>query len=79
MQKDETTIIEKIRLYFKKRCLIQPPVEGDPRLLTPKIKTGIVACVSLVACTAGFSSTIYFPGNISQPYKKELTHLLLFI
>ncbi|OBZ81570.1 MFS antiporter QDR2 [Choanephora cucurbitarum] len=52
----------RIRSYFRERMALKPPVLEDPRLLDPKIKSGIVACISLVACTGGFSSTIYFPG-----------------
>lgn len=63
MEKNESTSSAKIKSYLKKRCMIKPPVETDPRLFNPRKKTGIVACISLVACTAGFSSTIYFPGN----------------
>jgi hypothetical protein len=68
MQKDEqklNTLIKtsSIKNFFKRRCLISPPVESDPRFLPASIKNGIVACVALVACTAGFSSTIYFPGE----------------
>ncbi|OAD07841.1 hypothetical protein MUCCIDRAFT_135793 [Mucor lusitanicus CBS 277.49] len=51
--------------------MFAPPVDTDPRLLPPRVKTGIVACVSLVACTAGFASTIYFPG---LPYVTEELH-----
>lgn len=53
----------RIRSYFRERMALKPPVLEDPRLLDPKIKSGIVACISLVACTGGFSSTIYFPGK----------------
>lgn len=63
MAKDDSTTLDNIKTYFKKRCLIKPPVETDPRLFSPGKKTSIVACISLVACNAGFSSTIYFPGN----------------
>lgn len=66
MQKDEQQLNIKtfsIKKFLKKRCLISPPVVSDPRLLPDRMKNGIVACVALVACTAGFSSTIYFPGN----------------
>ncbi|CAO0795331.1 unnamed protein product [Mucor circinelloides] len=73
MQKDEQQLNIKtfsIKKFLKKRCLISPPVDSDPRLLPDRMKNGIVACVALVACTAGFSSTIYFPG---LPYvTKEL-------
>ncbi|KAI8984509.1 major facilitator superfamily domain-containing protein [Mycotypha africana] len=67
MQKDErrqknvnrTTVI---KLYIRKKFAIRPPVNEDPRLYSPRFKSLIVACVSLVACTGGFTSTIYFPG-----------------
>ncbi|RCI01818.1 hypothetical protein CU098_005540 [Rhizopus stolonifer] len=62
MQESSDATLVKIKHYFKKRSAFRPPVEEDPRLLDPKIKSRIVACISLVACTGGFSSTIYFPG-----------------
>ncbi|KAG2194278.1 hypothetical protein INT46_000046 [Mucor plumbeus] len=76
MQKDEQKLntsikTSSIKNFFKRRCLISPPVESDPRFLPASIKNGIVACVALVACTAGFSSTIYFPG---LPYVTEELH-----
>lgn len=53
----------KLKTYFKQKCMFAPLVDADPRLLPPRVKTGIVACVALVACTTGFASTIYFPGT----------------
>ncbi|CAO0791641.1 unnamed protein product [Mucor circinelloides] len=61
----------KLKTYFKQKCMFAPLVDADPRLLPPRVKTGIVACVALVACTAGFASTIYFPG---LPYVTKELH-----
>lgn len=64
MEKDETVLSKKTRIknYFWKRCEISPVVEEDPRLLSNRVKSNIISCAALVACTGGFSSTIYFPG-----------------
>ncbi|KAF7732041.1 hypothetical protein EC973_007146 [Apophysomyces ossiformis] len=51
-----------IRQTIESRIRLRPPVEEDPRLFGPRKKGLILACCALVACTGGFSSTIYFPG-----------------
>ncbi|KAG2206520.1 hypothetical protein INT47_008537 [Mucor saturninus] len=53
---------QRIKQAIKKRCQIKPPVTSDPRLFHPRAKSGIIACIALVATAGGFSSTIYFPG-----------------
>lgn len=60
-QQTNTTVI--LKSYLKRKCILAPPVDTDPRILPPKVKNRIVASVALVACTAGFASTIYFPGK----------------
>ncbi|KAI7873127.1 major facilitator superfamily domain-containing protein [Mucor mucedo] len=47
---------------LKSRLLPRPPVLSDPRLLKTGSKAIILICLGLCASTAGFSSTIYFPG-----------------
>jgi hypothetical protein len=41
----------------------KPPVTQDPRTFNSKTKSVILICVGLCASTAGFASTIYFPGT----------------
>ncbi|EPB84171.1 hypothetical protein HMPREF1544_09093 [Mucor circinelloides 1006PhL] len=41
---------------------IKPAVTQDPRTFGSKTKGVILVCVGLCASTAGFASTIYFPG-----------------
>lgn len=41
----------------------KPPVTQDPRTFGSKTKNVILICVGLCASTAGFASTIYFPGK----------------
>ncbi|KAI9316277.1 major facilitator superfamily domain-containing protein [Dichotomocladium elegans] len=47
---------------LKRRFLIKPPVEDDPRLLSTRTKGYILVILCLCAASPGFSSTIYFPG-----------------
>ncbi|KAL0074901.1 major facilitator superfamily domain-containing protein [Phycomyces blakesleeanus] len=51
-----------IKHALQSRLLWKPPVEGDPRLLSPRTKGIIIFCLAICASTSGFSSTIYFPG-----------------
>lgn len=53
----------KTKRFLKSRLLIQPPVDSDPRLLSRGSKALILVIIALAATTAGFSSTIYFPGT----------------
>ncbi|KAI8975051.1 major facilitator superfamily domain-containing protein [Mycotypha africana] len=48
--------------YLKSRLLWRPPVEADPRELSKRHKLAILVCLALCGSTAGFASTIYFPG-----------------
>ncbi|CAO3626074.1 unnamed protein product [Mucor fragilis] len=41
---------------------IKPPVTQDPRTFGSTTKGVILVCIGLCAGTAGFASTIYFPG-----------------
>lgn len=55
--------MQAVKSYFVKKFSLKPGSDEDPRLLSSRVKNGIIYCIALVACTAGFSSTIYFPGK----------------
>lgn len=65
--KDEES---KMKRYLKSQLRIRPPVDSDPRLLSRGWKALILVIISLAATTAGFSSTIYFPGTQLYIYKR---------
>jgi hypothetical protein len=52
----------KIKKALKSKLLLRPSVDSDPRLLGSRKKGIVLICLALCACTAGLSSTIYFPG-----------------
>ncbi|KAG0754395.1 hypothetical protein G6F57_013279 [Rhizopus arrhizus] len=52
----------KIKKAIKSKLLLRPSVDSDPRLLGSRKKGIVLICLALCACTAGLSSTIYFPG-----------------
>lgn len=53
----------RLRCIVESRLLIRPPVDEDPRLLSTRMKSIILVALALCAGSAGFSSTIYFPGT----------------
>lgn len=54
---------KSILARLKRRMMIRPPVKSDPRLFSRSKKAVIIVGIALCASAAGFSSTIYFPGN----------------
>lgn len=53
----------RLKREIRARFLIRPPVDKDPRLLSTSMKGFILVVLALTATSAGFSSTIYFPGK----------------
>lgn len=66
----------RLKRELKARFLIRPPVDEDPRLLRSSMKGFVLVVLALTAASAGFSSTIYFPGKLRHP---DLYALLLII
>ncbi|KAK4515879.1 uncharacterized protein ATC70_010837 [Mucor velutinosus] len=56
---DTSTSIKSVLIS---KLSIKPPVTQDPRTFGTKTKGIILVCIGLCAGTAGFASTIYFPG-----------------
>lgn len=52
----------RFRRIVESRLLIRPPIDEDPRLFSTGTKGIILVALALCASSAGFSSTIYFPG-----------------
>ncbi|KAI9261098.1 major facilitator superfamily domain-containing protein [Sporodiniella umbellata] len=61
-EKDRASLPTRIKEFFKNKIAIKPPVNQDPRLLSPFTKGTILVCLSFGSSLSGFCSTVYFPA-----------------
>lgn len=71
-----STEISSWKSTLKSKLSVKPPVNSDPRFLKRTTKGIILLCLALCASTAGFSSTIYFPGKILNIMSLQITILI---